>query len=164
MSNNTVVFSSLPFPFWVLKQLPGCVMHSSKPELWTAERTDDEWDVFFYIWFASVFAGVIQPRPEVGKSYQRLRGNLLFVNGVSLNIDRVPGTHVKLSRTRPWKVCRRHGSCCMPFPGVGGNRKYGVIAKQHAVTMLFVLCSWYKNNIIPNSCQCQLTRPLLCEK
>lgn len=42
---------------------------------------------FFNVWFASVSAGVIQPMPETGKSYQQLERNLLFVNGVSPNID-----------------------------------------------------------------------------
>ena len=90
--------------------------------------------------------------------------NLLFVTGVSLIVDGVPGYYVKFSMTRSWKVCRWHGSRCMPFPQIGGNRKYGMSAKQHAATALCLFCSWYKNNIIPNGCWCQLTRPLLCEK
>lgn len=135
--NCAVVFSSLPFYFWVLKQLPGCVMCSLKPELWTSLRNDDEWDVFFLSSLpASVSAGVMQPMPETGKSHQQLEGNLLFVNGVRPNIDWAPGSHVKLCMARPWKVCGWQGSCGMPFPQMGWNRKYSMIAKQHAVTAL----------------------------
>lgn len=36
-------------------------------------------------------------------------GNLLLVNGVSLNTGWVPGTHMKLSMTQAWKVCRWRG-------------------------------------------------------
>lgn len=80
--NSTVVFSSLPFYFWVLKQLPGCVTHSSNQSYEQLRELMMSEMPFFYAWFASVLAGVIQPMPEVGKSYQRLRGNLLIVNGL----------------------------------------------------------------------------------
>lgn len=88
----------------MLKQLPG-VLHTLQSQSFEhlIELMMSEVHIF-NVWFAWL-AGIIQPLPELGKIISGCE-KLLFINGISCNIEKVPGTHVKLSMTRPWKVCR----------------------------------------------------------
>lgn len=157
--NSTVVFSSLLFYFWVLKQLPGCVTHSPNQSYeQLRELMMSEMPFFLRLVCQCVSRGY-SAHARSGQELSAAAGEPADCEW--LNIDRVPGTHVKLSMTRPWTVCRWHGSCCMPFPWKGGNRKYGMTAKQHAVLGIKIIsfpmsagASWQDLCFVKNKCKC----------